>query len=180
LIAIGLARQGIAVSPQGVDPVFWKNFIQLFPVFHLATFMLGMAAGRLFLFGPQLTPTTHNYIFVFAAVLIVMIFGARSYLPAWVFRETVIVPVFCVAIYGGARTTLVTWPPLVLLGEASYALYITHSGIFFWTAQVIKALRIDIPVSLGSSIAVLAAITASVMIYLYIEKPWHRRILRAS
>jgi peptidoglycan/LPS O-acetylase OafA/YrhL len=163
VIAMGDLRLRFTPAPDGFDPHVWQWFIYCFPLFHRPTFLLGMAAGRLFLFGPQLSPATHAWIFALTSLVIVLL--------------------FCLAIHGGARTggafAVLAWPPLVLLGEASYSLYITHGGVLAVKGYAFKWLDLaDLPFGLAFSSSVLLAVAASVLCFLYVEIPLRRRIAR--
>jgi len=102
---------------------------QHFPLFHLPLFVFGMALGRQFLFGRPTSPLLHAVIFVAGLGAVAVVFGFGS-LPAWTRNDAVLVLAFSLVIYGGARPTvpiiMLCLPAAVLLGEASYSIYIFH------------------------------------------------------
>ena len=101
-----------------------------FPVLHLPLFVVGMALARLYMFGPVLSPRLHAAMLGVGVVVLVLIFGGASVLPAWTRSHAALAPVFALVVFGGAGAAgtlpLFTWPIFVLLGEASYSIYILH------------------------------------------------------
>lgn len=101
-----------------------------FPLLHLPLFTVGMALARLYMFGPELSPRGHAVMLGAGIGLLVIIFGGAWLLPAWTRSDAVLVPVFALIVFGGARAASVvpvlTLPAFLLLGEASYSIYILH------------------------------------------------------
>ena len=102
----------------------------LFPVLHLPLFIVGMALARLYLFGPALSPALHAAMLGVGVAVLALIFGGASVLPAWTRSHAALAPAFALVIVGGAGAgrslPLLTLPAFVLLGEASYSIYILH------------------------------------------------------
>ena len=93
------------------------------------------------MFGPVLSSTLHEAMLGVGVVVLVLIFGGASVLPAWTRSHAALAPVFALVILGGAgagRTLpLLTSPVLVLLGEASYSIYILHIPLrYCWQVVV--------------------------------------------
>lgn len=68
---------------------------------------------------------------------------------------------------------LLEHPRLVLLGEASYSLYIIH-----WSVVTVLSMRLlgDLGTPLVHAIGLLATVGASVLCYRFVEVPWRRRL----
>jgi peptidoglycan/LPS O-acetylase OafA/YrhL len=179
LFAFSLLRGAIEATPDGIAPSTWRLFVTCFPPFHLPTFLLGMAVGRLFLFGPRLSTAVHVRIFLAGSTAVAMLLGAREYVPSWALSGPIVVSLFCIVIYGGARIggsfKWLTGSTFVLLGEASYALYILHPSVTLWCDQIARLLGHHPPVAVISWAAL--AIVASVICFRYVETPMRRQIL---
>jgi exopolysaccharide production protein ExoZ len=79
---------------------------------------------------------------------------------------------------GGAP---ITWKPAVLLGDASYSLYLTHTIFYAVVRPVLDPLHVPSP---KESIAVMlsevaAATLVGIAVHLYVEKPLLRKIRQA-
>jgi peptidoglycan/LPS O-acetylase OafA/YrhL len=70
-----------------------------------------------------------------------------------------------------------TGPTFLLLGEASYALYIVHSGVPWWWGADFPFVRLDPPFPFSVIVAAALAIVDSVLCYRYVEAPLRRQIL---
>jgi peptidoglycan/LPS O-acetylase OafA/YrhL len=101
-----------------------------FPLLHLPLLVFGMALARLFLSGRRLSPRLHSAMLGVGVGLLVLIFAGAWLLPSWMRSDTVLVPIFALVIFGGAgagsSVKLLTLPIFLLLGEASYSMYILH------------------------------------------------------
>ncbi len=107
---------------------FWRSF----PPLRLPEFVLGVAAGRLFLSGRL--PADLRWLRWSGAVALVLILilpASGGFLPGFMVEMTLGAPLFALAIVAVASGALPTprWlssSTLVLLGRASYAVYIVH------------------------------------------------------
>jgi peptidoglycan/LPS O-acetylase OafA/YrhL len=161
------------------------NPILLNPVLHLPDFLLGMTVARAFLFNPPLSAISHLLLFIGASLAAIIIIGARASLPWWSSSNTVLAPLFGMTIFGAARMAtpmkILVLPPLPLLGEASYALYILHSPLLFWwdwTQR--KILMVTFPTVMSFILYCAGCIIASILTFLFFEKPLREKILGHS
>jgi peptidoglycan/LPS O-acetylase OafA/YrhL len=119
---------------RAATPVANDISLQPLPPFHLPVFIFGMALGRQFLFGPALSPKVHGAMFCLGVVAAIAILGSPT--PAWTKTDAVLAVVFSLIIFGAARPpaalTLLAHPVLVLLGEASYSIFILHVPLRLW------------------------------------------------
>jgi peptidoglycan/LPS O-acetylase OafA/YrhL len=101
-----------------------------FPILYLPLFIFGMALARLYLFGRVLSPRLHAAMLGIGVALTVLIFGGAWMLPGWTRSDPVLALVFALIVFGGAGAAgtfpLLTRPTFILLGEASYSMYILH------------------------------------------------------
>lgn len=109
----------------------------LFPLVHLPLFIVGMTLARLHLFGPALPPRAYAAMLGVGACLLMLIFGGAWLLPAWTRSGAMLVPIFALVVLGaagaGSAVPVLTRPVFMLLGEASYAIYILHIPLrYIW------------------------------------------------
>jgi peptidoglycan/LPS O-acetylase OafA/YrhL len=101
-----------------------------FPILYLPLFVFGMALARLYLFGRVLSSRLHAAMLGIGVALTVLIFGGAWMLPGWTRSDPVLALAFALIVFGGAGAAgtfpLLTRPAFVLLGEASYSMYILH------------------------------------------------------
>jgi peptidoglycan/LPS O-acetylase OafA/YrhL len=90
----------------------------------------------------------------------------------------ILAPLFGLLIFGAAGTTsrILSHPWLVLLGEASYALYILHIPVWMWWYYAITQ-RTDIPIAADFILYLALVVSVSVLLYKYIERPARRWLL---
>lgn len=152
-----------------------------FPPYYLPVFLLGMATGRIFLFGRQLSTAAHGRIFLIASAATVALIFTRGHLPPWAIAWPILVPLYCCIIYGGARAgNSFRWlcsPTFLLLGEASFAVYILHMPITWWGQWAAVQLGLLPPFPYDMLYLVALTVALSILSYRYFETPWRRRIL---
>ncbi len=165
-----------------IAPHVSNEFCWFFPIFHLPKFMLGAALGRVFLFGPQLSSKRHVTIFLVGAVATVLVVGLRHVLPWWAWSNGVLAPLFGMVIFGAVRASyalrMLAIKPLVLLGEASYALYIVHMPFLFWWGWTIsRFVRAKAEDPVMFPLFFLSVVALSLLVFVFIERPMRRLLL---
>jgi|RhiMethySRZTD1v2_1073278.scaffolds.fasta_scaffold34722_3 peptidoglycan/LPS O-acetylase OafA/YrhL len=168
-----------------INSTDWQFFFAYFPLFHLPSFLFGMAIGRIYLYGQNASPTASKLLFISGTVALALVLGYRSSAPAWLLTDAVLVPLYGVVIVGGARITgtlhaALAHPVLELLGHASYSVYILHNGIVFWwrwIAQKLFVLKLShtAEVLLIFSIVIIGSVAA----FLFFERPLRRWIAQS-
>jgi len=151
------------------------NLSHHFPLFHLPLFIFGMALGRQFLFGRIASIESHAVMFVVGLLALIALFGFRS-LPPWTRCDAVLVLVFSSIIFGGARPAgamaLLSVPAMVLLGEASYSIYILHVPLrLLW-----DDLKFGLPLWLNLPLYFAALVVFSVFSFRCVETPLRKLI----
>ena len=116
------------------------KFFLFFPVWHLPSFLFGMALGRIFIKSP--TRILGEQAFVLATGVLIFIFSQQERIPSFFVSNPVLTPLFGILIFSAAnceglfkKILGVSW--LVFLGEASYAIYILHEPLSSWTNKVL-------------------------------------------
>lgn len=166
------------VNPDSNVYTSWMNVVKFFPVARLPEFLMGMAAGFVFL------RSRRNDRFalplVGAGVIAVGLVAAFSNkIPYAVIHTALLSPAFAVIIYGvGLRArwaSLLENRLLVLCGEASYSMYLIHSNIVFSVFHTAKGdLRNTNFGGLALCLAIVLAI--SMVIYKFLEEPARRKL----
>lgn len=140
-------------------------------------FMLGSALAAVYAKHPP-TPHAASLMFNGAGVLVLGLFCCRSSLPPWALSNVVLAPLFGVLVLGattvrGLLPRLLSHPYMVLLGNASYALYILHLPLLHWWTS----LGLQLP----PEVFCLIAVVVSLLCYRYFEAPvlrWSRRLMQ--
>lgn len=162
--------------------VAWRN-----PVVRLPEFLLGVILARLFVTRPARPPTLSPAIVSVAALTLSIIALTRTgSMPDVVLYTGILAPLCALLIYAlafdsGPLATFFALPAVVVLGEASYALYILHEPLWAWMTHDPGGL----PASQDwrTLIFVLTylgiALTLSVLSLRLVEQPARRAIRRA-
>lgn len=170
LVAFAIARTGLPFSNIS------RNVLESIPILRLSQFAMGMAIGRVFLLR-QYRPNLSRLWAILASALAVCVV---AFLPALPFFAQVLIPgpVFALLIYVLARGERLhakekRFPlgGLVLLGDASYSIYILQWPLFFlcgFNGVTMTGLKL-----LFYLCVLLAASIASLML---VEKPLRRKI----
>ena len=144
-------------------------------------FLAGIALFYLWTFGSSLARGWPAAAICAAGLLFFFGFQfARPLWPDWILACYWWFPpiVVACALFMETSGAPITWRPAVLLGDASYSLYLTHT-IFFGVARVpLQALHLPTP---KESVAVMlfevvTATLVGIAVHLYVEKPLLRKI----
>jgi peptidoglycan/LPS O-acetylase OafA/YrhL len=187
----------VAPSPSWVSKLIGFN-----PLLRLPEFLLGITLGRLFILQRQESRTVMSgqeprtivsgRILPWTALAgILTLLACGSWIPYPFLHNGLLDMLFAVLIYGLARdgasmgrralqaTRFLSLPLLVLLGEASYAIYILHVPLRTWMYRILDSLHPGIlpslPLFAGYTIF---TITISIMVFKLIEEPARRMIRR--
>ena len=157
----------------GSDFVF---AVRRLPLLALPQFLAGVSLGWFYLrYGISRRAST--LLTWLAVLLLCLTLALSNHLPLVLLHNGLLLPAFSMLILGLCRpnvlSRLLESPALVLLGEASYALYLFHYLLNTW-------LRYQFAVGetvLNSLWKLLLVIPASVLLHLAIERPCRRGIL---
>jgi peptidoglycan/LPS O-acetylase OafA/YrhL len=126
----------------------------------------------------------HTLLFLIGSAALMLLLGCRSELPTWLLTDILLVPLYGMVIFGAARmagygTRLLSVPGLVLLGEASYSVYILHTSVVFWWHRLTeKVLAIRLSGTAEVVIIFALVIGFSVLVFARFERPARRWILQ--
>lgn len=166
------------INPDANVYTSWMNAVKFFPVARLPEFLMGMAAGFIFL------GSTRNHrnalpliVGGAAAVGIVAVFSNR--IPYAIIHTALLSPAFAAIIYGVAlRPRWVSFlenRALVLFGDASYSMYLIHSNIVFSVFHTSKG-EVRNASFAGLALCLAIVLAFSILIYRFIEEPARRKL----
>jgi peptidoglycan/LPS O-acetylase OafA/YrhL len=163
----------------GQAPAHWL-VPTFFPLLHLPLFVFGMALARLYLSGRSLSPRLHAAMLGIGVALLVLIFGGAWLLPSWMLSDAVLAPIFALVIFGGAGAGSfvkpLTSPLFILLGEASYSMYILHIPLRYCWDNLIDALRLSLTPWLNYPLYFGFVVVVSVVVFRQVETPLRKWI----
>ncbi len=155
-----------------------QRALEFTPIFRLPEFLIGILLGRVFGSNRGLSARTSAVLSYLSVSAILVVLTDISGLPH-ALANTLMVPLFAILIYSvagghGLLVRALSIPAIVLLGEASY-------GIYIFQIPVAYVLRIPPPLtSLWVFAVYLAAlVTVSLLSLRWVELPLRNRIRRA-
>ncbi len=173
--------------PVYADKTRLHEFIFYHPLMHLSTFMLGLLVGVFFCDGQLnwLQNRWNGLLALLLTVLTVLVLAYAPALSAWagiliVYNNGLIAPLFLalivvLALNTGLTRRMLALPLLVLLGEASYSLYILQRPLYgIYDRTLGKWLALDD--NLHFYLFVVLLTVASVVSFQYLETPLRRFI----
>ncbi|MCS4303120.1 acyltransferase [Chryseobacterium sp. BIGb0232] len=144
------------------------ELLYYFPLMHINEFLVGNLAGLFFVKNSGQKNYDIPVIIIFGLVLLSLIF-----LP--VFYHNGLMAVFFIPLIilisknNGVLTKLFSLKPLEYLGEASYAVYITHIPVLYILRELVRKYNFSIDTVFG--IYIIVVILTSILFYQCIEKP---------
>ena len=170
----------MALASMGKQPPSHWLMPTFFPLLHVPLFVFGMALARLYLSGPRLSPGLHAAMLGVGVTLLVVIFGGAWTLPGWLLSDMVLAPIFALGIFGGAGAGSVlkplTSPFFILLGEASYSMYILHIPLRYCWDNLMDALHLSLTPWLSYSLYFGFVVLVSVAVFRTVETPLRKWI----
>jgi peptidoglycan/LPS O-acetylase OafA/YrhL len=160
---------------------FWIRALKYTPLSYVCTFLAGITLGKLH---THLTLSRRQRTAITAASLIALaafFATAISRVPYVLMHGGLLVPLFCALVLGlsgpNPIAAVFAWPPLVLLGQTSYCLYLLHFNLI----NLMRTYRVPQRLHLGAldpwityATAMLVAFAATRLV----EIPARRAILR--
>lgn len=164
--------------PRIIDEAPWLNAVKLNPLARLPDFVVGVVAGRLFADGVR-APLLVGALAAIGAASV----ASMGVIPEPILHNGALAPAFAVLVVALASTSspapgalaLLVKRPLLLLGEASYALYLLHVPLFLWTMAFTRQRDLAPGVAL---VVGLVAVPLSVTVFVLVERPLRERLRR--
>jgi peptidoglycan/LPS O-acetylase OafA/YrhL len=176
----------------------WLKFLKYNPLVRLPEFLLGVALGRLFVARMSATPAGHTAGSANPARLSVValvgsvcalsyvptLLGPGSALPYLLLHNGLVDPLFALLIYSlavgeGPLAAVLSLPAMVVLGEASYALYILHIPLWDWMTYALSRLHMAPGFVALSLLHLGVALGLSILTLRVVEQPARRALRQA-
>jgi peptidoglycan/LPS O-acetylase OafA/YrhL len=155
--------------------LMWLNALKFNPLARLPEFVMGACCGFLFL-RKSVDRKWASPLLVAGLLVFVLIVVLSPNIAYPVMHNSALAPAFAAIIFGLALrprwTSFLEIKPLVLLGDASYTLYLLHSvilGIYFSPFGQLRHLSFW-----GILIGLLIPIAVALLVYRWIEQPARR------
>ena len=150
--------------------------VEFTPLLRLPEFLIGMLLGRAYVLGFRLTPGMSKVLSCCSllAVLVCLAFGPA--IPRPLLANGLLVPLFAILIYSlaegqGLLARLLSLPVLILLGEASYGIYILQIPVSYLLRQPPPHTSV-----LTLCVYLIALVVAALLSWRFVESPLRPRI----
>jgi peptidoglycan/LPS O-acetylase OafA/YrhL len=197
-LATPLACAHAVLTASGSWDMTWLKFLKYNPLVRLPEFLMGVALGRLFVARMSTTPAGRMARVVTPARLSVValvgsvcalsyvptLLGPGSALPYLWLHNGLVDPFFALLIYSlasgeGPLAAVLSLPAMVLLGEASYALYILHIPLWDWMTYALSRLHMAPGFVTLSLLHLGVALGLSILTLCVVERPARRALRQA-
>ncbi len=187
-LACSTAGLYLILKPDGIaHPDIYSSsialtFVKFHPLVRLPEFLLGMTLCRYY----QTTKDRCSFGFslaVVAAALIAVVLIFSDKIPMPLLHDGLVDPLLCLLIYGLATARysarkILELPLLVLLGEASYTIYILQWPIVEWLRRLGVALGVSsASFPLWTAMSIVVVVATSVASFKFFETPMRRYIV---
>lgn len=169
-------------TPNEHTSEFWLSFLKYLPAIRLPEFLFGIGVGHLWRGGKLRVPAWLPY--AASAALLAALAASRA-IPYVLIHNGLLLPVFGAFLVGlastqGWMTRLLSWKPLVVLGDASYGMYILHAPVVDLFERLMRRFGVkgDWPTSPGVVVVLVVAVSlASLYLFENPARSWLRRRL---
>jgi peptidoglycan/LPS O-acetylase OafA/YrhL len=174
-------------SPWDGNP-FWGPLLSFTPALRLGDFLVGVLIGRAY---TKLRQQKHYllgrgyWLYIPGVFLELLVLGHANILPLPFVQNGLLLPLHAIvllgfALGGGIISRVLSTTPLVFLGNASYAMYIVHTPIFFWMDKLGKKFTGMPPTgTVWLMLYVFAVVGFSSLVFAFFEQPANR-VLKAK
>jgi peptidoglycan/LPS O-acetylase OafA/YrhL len=163
----------------------WANIIRFNPIVRLFEFCAGILTARAYvgIRNSHAKLVGRGYLLYIPALfgIFVLLLLSRK-VPYPLLHNGLLMPVNCllvvgVALGGGPFARFLSRSPVVLLGNASYSLYILHTPIASWMAFVFSVLFSRKVLGIGwATVYLVLTIVISVVVFKKLEEPANRSV----
>ena len=167
----------------------YDNVLNYFPLFHLNSFILGVAGGIWYLREGQLVK-------VKSGTILAVLFGTFLFVAGYTVISTSVVPslphnlqpmagwlspwmtlfIVALAMDKSRLSQVFTHPWLVNLGEASYAIYILHVPIFWLYERALENSSVSDPTFVFGVTFLPMMISIGLLTHFYVDTPLRKRL----
>lgn len=162
------------VGAGAFDPSPLAGLLVFHPAFRVHEFLVGALLGRAWTLD-----STRYYVrgsTAVATALLFLIFANSTGLPYIPFSNGLLIPLWALLLAGLAAgrdpiARFLATRPLVVLGDASYAIYILHVPLFAWVSRLIKYSGAALPPAVAFTLYFASLIGASIAAFHLVEAP---------
>lgn len=180
VVSIAICALGIAKIAPGVEkiPLLPRSWTPPLPVLRACEFVLGMLACRIFLGVPHSFWTAFSGWKTWLTVAAILAILACTTSAQASSVATVLFPLLIIQLAAGTGdlAALLSTRPMLLLGGASYALYISQGPVREWVRHFVVA-------PFDAALNPLVAVALAICVFLFWEQPaqrWLRAAYRAA
>jgi peptidoglycan/LPS O-acetylase OafA/YrhL len=164
----------------------WVMFVRTLPPFFVPAFLLGVLLGLHFERNHHRAGTALGAMVSYAGMAGVCTLLLVSDRIPFLLNNALVLPFFGMVVYGlatggGPIAWLLSRPALLMLGEASYAIYILQGPIQAWTYTVLHRLVVRIVVlspRTEAAIELLTIVLVSLVVVRWFERPARRLAMK--
>jgi peptidoglycan/LPS O-acetylase OafA/YrhL len=158
-------------TTDGISPYFASYF----PLLNLPQFILGAALGKQFIERGRLAYSNALFAATALALGITIVYRPSAVLDGVALCLIFGAMVYSLAGVDGKLKAALSFPPLVVLGQAAYAIYILHSALWQWWDRVLREnAGIVLPSHLDFTLYSIFAITTATLVMIAFEAPTRR------
>lgn len=179
----------LSILPDGAGPVspasegVWISVLKFNPLIHVSEFLFGMVTGRIYLSRRHLPFNSSAIISCGAAIAVLLVLAFSSSISYPVLHNGLLCPLFALLIFSlsygkGPVAYFVSLPIVVLLGEASYSLYLLHVPVNTYLVRLAWAIKAPILTKTIIVVSPLLIIVCSVVVYKIVEYPSRQALRR--
>jgi peptidoglycan/LPS O-acetylase OafA/YrhL len=141
LLVFALASIAPALSHTGWIPSHERFSLEIVPVVRLPEFLFGIVLARAF--RRTRSPSSSWPLWVAGTLVLCAAVWQREQIPSVMLQTGILMPAFGLIIFGlgrgaGFAQRLLSHPTLVLLGDASYGIYILHVPLAWWCQYLLQ------------------------------------------
>ncbi len=177
----------LSYVPHGAEGPAWSAFLAYNPLVRLPEFLFGVVVARLYQLrrGPGSVKGSWLALIAVAVLAVLLACDRGVYGPfaGAVVNNGVLTPLFGLLVYGlacggGRFAALLSRRPLVLLGEASYAVYILHVPVLMGLNRAFRAGVLSAPQLAWFFLYIFTVVVLSLFVFRFVEEPARRLIRR--
>lgn len=161
----------------------WEEFIIYNPLFHINTFVFGMAACVVLKRNKDkflLSNFISSSIFIITCLILFFIIATDNFFLPWghngLFSPLFILIIISLQLNEGIITKLLSLRPMIFLGEISFGIYILQHPVRMWFEEIFKNIHLN-KTSTFYLYALLLILVAGTT-YVVIEKPLRKWIVK--
>jgi peptidoglycan/LPS O-acetylase OafA/YrhL len=168
----------------------WRTFASAFPLFHLPQFIIGIIGGIVFLRNEEqklCTGSAFAPILDIVALALLFIIFATDFLPGVALNNGLLAPLFILLFYAlahekGVLHKFLAFSPFIVLGEASYGIYIFQQPIRSWIRNIFSLFgyKFDFHVFLVYLVILCAFSIMILQIDNYVKTPFKNHLITLS